>query len=161
MARWKNSPQLDEYLAKLERLDMDHREVIGKAIYVAADVVADAVKSQIAGLPVAQKFAGEGEKLRTITSVQKQGLTKGFGIARMRKDGDYYNVKLGFQGYNGQKSHKYRNGQPNSVIARSICSGTSFRVKNDFIGRAVNSTKAQAERKMEEKLDETIKQIMS
>lgn len=159
MAKWKNSPDLDRYLAMLERLT-DAREYIGKAIYVGADTVADEVKKQIQALPVAQKYAKEGEKLNTITSVQKRGLIDGFGIARMRKDGDYYNVKLGFAGYNGQKSHKYKNGQPNSVVARSVCSGTSFRQKNDFVGRAVRGTKASAERKMEEKLDEEIRKIM-
>lgn len=159
MAKWKNSPDLDRYLATLERLT-DAREYIGEAIFYGADIVADAVRSQIQALPVAQKFAKEGEKLNTITSVQKKGLLDGFGIARMKKDGDYYNVKLGFAGYNGQKSTKYKNGQPNSVIARSVCSGTSFRQKNDFVGRAVRGTKSSAERKMEEKLDEAIKKLL-
>ena len=159
MAKWKNSPDLDRYLASLEKLT-DAREYIGEAIYAGADIVADEVRSQIQALPVAQKFAKEGEKLNTITSVQKKGLLDGFGIARMKKDGDYYNVKLGFAGYNGQKSHQYKNGQPNSVIARSVCSGTSFRQKNDFVGRAVRGTKSSAERKMEEKLDEAIKKLL-
>ena len=159
MEKWKNSPDLDKYLATLEKLT-DAREYIGEAIYAGADIVADEVRSQIQALPVAQKFAKEGEKLNTITSVQKKGLLDGFGIARMKKDGDYYNVKLGFAGYNGQKSHQYKNGQPNSVIARSVCSGTSFRQKNDFVGRAVRGTKSSAERKMEEKLDEAIKKLL-
>lgn len=160
MAKWKNSPDLDRYLASLERLT-DAEEYIGEAIHAGAGVVADAVRSQIQALPVAQKFAKEGEKLNAITSVQKQGLLApgGFGISHMRKDGDFYNVKLGFAGYNKQKTKKYPGGQPNSVIARSICSGTSFRQKNDFVGRAVRGTKSSAERKMETKLDEAIKKL--
>lgn len=161
MAKWKNSPDLDRYLQKLERLEMDPRTYIGKAIYVAADIVADAISSQISSLPVAQIYAENGVKLSTITSVQKAGLVDGFGIAKMRKDGDYYNVKLGFEGYNGQKTKKYPHGVPNSVIARSIVSGTSFRQKNDFVGKAVRSSKAQAEREMEQELDKQIKELMS
>ena len=161
MAKWKNSPELDRYLEKLERLAIDPREYIGEAIYAGADIVADAMRSQIQSLPVAQVYAKDGAKISTITSVQKKGLLEGFGIAKMRKDGDYYNVKLGFNGYNGQKTKAHPGGVPNSLIARSIVSGTSFRQKNDFAGKAVRSTKAAAERKMEEKLDEKIKEIMS
>ena len=159
MAKWKNSDALDQYLGKLERLGADARECIGEAIYDGAAVVADAVKAQIQSIPVAQIYAKNGEKLSTITSVQKAGLISGFGIAKMQKDGDYYNVKLGFAGYNGQKTKAHPDGVPNSLIARSIVSGTSFRQKNDFVGRAVRATKSQAERKMEQKLEEKIKKI--
>lgn len=155
--KWKG---LDEYVAKLEKIH-EPREFIGEAVYVGAAVVADAVKAQINGLPVANQFAKSGERINTITSTQKKGLQDGFGIARMKKDGDFYNVKLGFNGYNGQKTKKYPNGQPNSVIARSLCSGTSFRQKNDFVGRAIRATRAQAEQAMEKKLDEILEKRMN
>ena len=98
MAKWKNSPNMDKYLSKLEKLT-NTRGYIGEAVYDGAAVVADAMKAQIASLPVAQKFAKDGGKIGTITSVQKAGLVEGFGISKMRKDGDFYNVKLGFDGY--------------------------------------------------------------
>ena len=44
MAKWKNSPDLDKYLATLEKLT-DAREYIGEAIYAGADIVADEVRS--------------------------------------------------------------------------------------------------------------------
>ena len=159
MAKWKNSPELDKYLSMLNKLT-DSREYIGRSVYDGAGIVADAVRAQLSGLPVAQKFAGDGEKISTITSVQKKGLLDGFGISPMRDEGGYYHVKLGFAGYNGQKTKKYPHGVPNSVIARSVVSGTSFRSKNDFVGRAVRNTKNAAQRKMEETLDEEIKKIM-
>lgn len=157
MATWKFKG-LDEYLVTLERLT-NTREYIGRTIYTGADIVADAVKAEINALPVENRFANDGEKLRGITNVQKAGLRDGFGIAKMRKDGDYYNVKLGFDGYNGQKTAAHPNGQPNSMIARSVVSGTSFRQKNDFISRATSRTKKQAEQVMKEELDKEIKRI--
>ena len=159
MAKWKNSPNMDKYISKLEKLT-NTREYIGEAVYDGAAVVADAMKAQIASLPVAQKFAKDGGKIGTITSVQKAGLVEGFGISKMRKDGDYYNVKLGFDGYNGQNTHKYPHGVPNSIIARSLVSGTSFRQKNDFVGRATRGSKQKAEQAMEKKLDEALRKIM-
>lgn len=159
MAKWKNSPELDKYVSMLQKLT-DSREYIADAIYDGAGIVADAVRAQINELPVAQKFARDGEKLSTITSVQKKGLQDGFGISPMRDDGGYYNVKLGFAGYNGQKTDEYPHGVPNSIIARSVVSGTYFRQKNDFIGRAVRGTKTKAQKAMEKKLDEAIKKLL-
>lgn len=159
MAKWKNSPELDKYVSMLQKLT-DSREYIADAIYDGAGIVADAVRAHINELPVAQKFARDGEKLSTITSVQKKGLQDGFGISPMRDDGGYYNVKLGFAGYNGQKTKNYPHGVPNSVVARSVVSGTSFRQKNDFVGRAVRGTKTKAQKKMEEVLDDAIKKLL-
>lgn len=153
---------LDELIAKMERLTTlsNSREFVGRAIYEGAAVAKGGLLSQVNALPVEQKYAKDGELLRGITSVQKKGLLEGFGIAKMRKDGGTQNVKLGFDGYNGQKTHKWPNGQPNAVIARSIVSGTSFRAKNDFIGKAVRATKAQAIKAMCDEIWDQINKIM-
>lgn len=147
---------IDQYVAMLKRLGSDTKDLCGRAIYAGADVVADAVRSQIGTLPVAQKFSKNGEKINTITSAQKAGLLAGLGIAPMKQEGTGYNVKVGFAGYNNQKTKSYPGGQPNSVIARSICSGTSFRQKNDFVGRAARSAKGAAEAAMQKALDEEL-----
>lgn len=162
MAKWTNNPNLERYVSKLEKLQDEGREMIGEAIYSGAGVVADAMRSEIQMLPVAQDYVkpGEHRKLSTITSVQKKGLLDGFGISSMRKDGDYYNVKLGFAGYNGQKTDQYKTGVPNSVVARSVVSGTYFREKNDFVGRATRKTKKNAEREMEKKFEEALERFM-
>lgn len=147
---------IDEYVAMLKRLGGDTRELCGRAIYAGADVVADAVRSQIGTLPVAQKYAKSGEKINTITAAQKAGLLAGLGIARMKQEGTGYNVKVGFDGYNSQRTKAHPGGQPNAMIARSVCSGTSFRQKNDFVGRAARSAKGAAEAAMQKALDEEL-----
>ena len=159
MAKWTASKKFDAYIGKLEQLRDEGREIIGEAIYDGADIVADSVRFQINGLRVAQKYAKPGEEISTITSVQKKGLQDGFGISKMRKDGNLYNVKIGFAGYNGQKTKAHPNGVPNSVIARALVSGTSFRAKNDFVGRGVNAARKKAEKAIEKKFDERVKNI--
>lgn len=152
---------IDQYVAALKKLSDKTQETIGKSIYAGADVVADRIRQELNALPTGPgKYVKNGEKTNTITAAQKQGLQSGFGIATMRQEGTAYNVKVGFTGYNSQRTKSYPNGQPNSVIARSVCSGTSFRQKNDFVGRASRAAKAEAEKAMEKKLDETLKQIM-
>lgn len=155
MAKWKFKG-LDEYLAKLEKLKGSSDEAVGHAIYEGADIVADACMTAIQGLSVNNQFNSDG-----LTSVQKAGLIEGFGISHEQEDGFYRNVKLGFDGYNGQKTKKYPNGQPNSVIARSINSGTSFRKKNPFIDKATRSSKASCEAKMKEVIDKEIEKVMN
>ena len=95
-----------------------------------------------------------------ISEEQKQGLINGFGIAPMQNDNGYLHVKLGFDGYNSVKTKNYPNGQPNSVIARSVNSGTSFRQRIPFVDNAVSRAKAAAEEKMIKKLDTEIKDVM-
>ena len=78
----------------------------------------------------------------------------------MRNDGGYYNVAVGFHGYNSQSTEKYANGQPNAMIARSVNSGTYFRQKNPFFDRAIRSSKGAAESAMARKADELINELM-
>ena len=150
---------LDAYIAELEKLTIKSREYCGKAIYEGAGEVADAIKREIQALPVGSGWGKKDEKISTITSTQKAGLMDGFGIAKLRQEGSSQNVRAGFAGYNGQKTTKYPNGQPNSVIARSVCSGTSFRQKNDFVGRAARASRKRAEEAMRKEIEEGIKRI--
>lgn len=154
MAKWKFEG-LDEYLSQLEKLSNTSDEAIGHAIYEGAGVVAKSCASAIQSLPVNNQYGSDG-----ITSVQKAGLIEGFGISHEQTDGLYRNVKLGFDGYNKQKTKKYPNGQPNSMIARSVNSGTSFRKKNPFMDRATRSAKSACEEKMKEVIEDEIKKVM-
>ena len=99
--------------------------------------------------------------LNGITEAQKQGLRDGFGIARLQDDNGYLNVKLGFNGYNSQRSKSYPGGQPNSLIARSVNGGCSFRQRIPFVDNAVNQTRSAAEQKMKDKFDKAIGEVMN
>lgn len=154
MATWKFEG-LDEYLRQLERLQGSSDQAIGKAIYEGAGVVAKACAAAIKALPVSNQYDSNG-----ITSVQKAGLIEGFGVSHAQTDGYYRNVKLGFDGYNGQKTHKYPNGQPNSMIARSINSGSSYRRKNPFMDKATASSKAACEATMQHVIETEIQKVV-
>lgn len=154
---------LEEYERQLLKLQNVSRECIGEAIYEGAGIVADRVKSAIGTIPIDERHVNvnKGEILNGISQAQKQGLMDGFGIARMQDENGYLHVKLGFDGYNSVKTRSHPNGQPNSMIARSVNSGSSFRARFPFVDQAVNASKAQAEQAMIKKFDEKIKDIMS
>ena len=143
---------LEEYERMLSKLSSSDtiRAVCGVIIYSGAEIVADAIKSGIESLPVIdhRNVGSEGKKLRGITSLQKKGLIESFGISPMGYENGYYNVILGFDGYNDVKTESFPEGQPNSMIARSINSGTYFREKIPFVDRAVKGSKKKAEESM-------------
>ena len=152
---------LREYENRLLKLENLTREILGEAIYEGAGLVADAVKSSIESIPIDERYVTGGATLYGITPEQKAGLRDGFGIARMRDDNGFLNVKLGFDGYNSQVTKKYPGGQPNSLIARSVNAGTSFRQRIPFIDNAVNQTKGAAEQKMTETAEKAIGKAMN
>lgn len=153
MANWKFEG-INDYLAQLERLKAETGPAIGRAIYEGAGIVAREVASEIQKLPVSNQYNKDG-----ITSTQKKGLIEGFGISHAQTDGFYRNVKLGFDGYNGQKTHRYPQGQPNSLIARSINSGSSYRKKDPFVDRATKRSKKSCEVRMSEVFEQEIAKI--
>lgn len=135
-----NFKGLEEYEKKLSLLARNTEKICGAAIYEGASIVADEIKAGIRSLP--QK-----------TGVTKKGLEEGFGISELQEDNGYYNVKLGFEGYND-------NGTPNVMMARIMEGGTSKVPKHPFVRPAVNRAKAAAQDKMAAVLDEEIEKRM-
>lgn len=131
---------LVEYEAKIEALGKQGRQIAGKAIYEGSRIIADAIRKSADSLP---------EK----TGVTKQGIKDGLGISKIEDDNGYYNVKIGFNGYNA-------NGRPNVLMARLFESGTSKVQKHPFVRPAVTNHKKEAEESMGKTMDEEIKKIM-
>lgn len=155
---------LDEYEKMLAKLETSEsiQAVCGATIYAGADVVADQIRQGIDALPVVDHRArgSESSKIAGLTSAQKKGLQESFGITPLSHEDGYYNVKLGFDGYNSVKTKKYPSGQPNALIARSVNSGTSFRQKIPFVDSAVRKSKPKALQAMGTACNEAIKKVI-
>ena len=147
MAKFQVGNGIDQYVEMLQNLEFTAHDSIGRAIYKGAAIVADAVKANIRTLPAS-----------SCSSQEKAALIEGLGIAKMRDDGGYWNVKIGFDGYDNVKTKSYPKGRPISMIARSIESGTSFRTKHPFVAPAVNATRAVAEMAMAEEINKELAQ---
>lgn len=153
-------PGLRDYELMLSKLESVSDDMIGRAVYEGAGIVADAIKANIEALPIVTGYGTSENPLPGgVTAVQKAGLREGFGISKLQDDSGYLNVKLGFDGYNRTKTEKYPGGQPNQLVARGVESGTSWKQKKSFIRPAVNKTRKQAEQKMKDVLDEEISKI--
>lgn len=149
---------IDDYIRTLGNLELEAREVVTEAIKAGAGEVVGAIREEIEALPIEQGVLGTSEApLKGITSAQKKGLIDGLGVSQEMDQNGNINRKIGFVGYNATRTDKYPKGQPNVVIARSLISGTSFRMKNDFVKRAVKKSRTKAEQKMKETIDKAIK----
>ena len=162
MAKWIVGKGLDNYIAYLQSINAVTDEMIGEAVYDMAKVVADRVRANIQALPAvpnAANVATYRQGYSRLSEPEKQGLLDGFGVSPMQDDNGYFNVKLGFDGYNSVKTKKYPQGQPNALIARVTESGSSYREKTPFIRPAVNAARKPAEKAGQAKIDEKIKSI--
>ena len=152
---------LNEYARRLSKLGDQAERVAGKAIYAAADIVTDEIRTNIEAIPVLNKEDLKHHRRNGITQTAKDGLLDSLGIASMEKDAKgLLNVKVGFDGYNKVRTKTYPNGQPNALIARSVESGTSFMEPHPFVRPAVNKTRQAALTKMDDVIEEETNKIM-
>lgn len=151
---------IDELVAQFEKLSGESEEIIGKAIYNGASVVMKQVVGAVESINTDNRFGTSENPVSGPSTKQKMGLAQSLGITKMRKDGNFWNVKIGFDGYNDIKTKKWPNGQPNSMIARSIESGTSWMQKQPFMRRAEQSARGPCEAAMAQTVDKEIQRIM-
>ena len=91
---------LNEYVSRLSRI-RDATPAIKHAVYVGAGVVADEIRTEIEKLPIEKDTFYQPENYMSagVTSLQKEGLLDGLGVAGMwAEDGGIY-TKIGFEGY--------------------------------------------------------------
>lgn len=151
---------MKEYAEYLQRIGANTKEICGVGVYAMAEVVTNKIRENLDALPTvdeAEALAAYREKRKTsLTSAQKKGLQEGLGVSPMENDNGYWNVKVGFDGYNKVKTRKYPNGQPNAMIARATESGSSVREKMPFVRPAVNATQKMAIEAAKVKIDQRI-----
>ena len=147
---------VDGYIAQLQKLYDDTDEIIGAAIYQGAAVVMKSVVASIGSIQTDNHFGTSENPCIGPSTYQVVGLLKSVGIAKMRKDGTFWNVKIGFDGYNGMKTKRWPQGQPNAMVARSVESGTSFMQKQPFMRRAENSSRVRCEQTMDKEIDKQV-----
>ena len=154
MARLNVGNGLEEYLSKLGNLAYKSMDMCKEAAKEGGKIVADAIRAEMDALPTDDKHGTELNPRKGPRVIEKIGLQHSFGVAPVRNDNGYINVKCGFDGYNVR-------GKANALVARSVVKGTSFMQRNNFVGRATRKSKKAAEDKMKLTVDETINSIMN
>lgn len=155
---------MEEYNKKLRKLSAGATGTIKRAVYVAADIVADEIRKGVDGLQTSRSGdAYQGWRLSEairITPMQKAGLQESLGLSHMRNERGYIYTKAGFSGYNGVKTTHWPKGQPNAMIARSCERGSSAMLRQPFVAPALRRASQRAEKEMAQFLDEECEKTM-
>ena len=129
---------LDELIERLEKAGQKPEAIVKKALFDGAGVVADAIRSGVASLPVDESKGTRRNPKYGITGVEKAGLLAGIGISKMRVENETVNLVIGFNGTNAD-------GTKNTTVMRRCESGVSWQRKTPAIRPAVNRSKSQAQ----------------
>ena len=151
---------VDKLIAEYRKLDKNTEQMIGKAIYKGAGVVMKSVQSAVEGISTDNRFGTAENPTTGPSSIQKIGLQYALGIAKMRNDHGFRNVKIGFDGYNNVKTKRWPQGQPNMMVARAVESGTSWMQKQPFMRKAEQASKSHCEEVMSETIDKEIQKLI-
>lgn len=150
---------LDAYMSKLTALEASTDQVVGAALYAGGEVMADSIRQELEALPVGEGWGTPEHLLPGPTEAQKQALLDSFGVAKIRNDNGFINIKLGFDGYNRIKTKRWPRGQPNQMVARAVERGTSFMSANPFLKNGAAKARAKAKKAMQEAADKEIENI--
>ena len=151
---------VDKLISQYQKLEKNTEPMIGKAIYKGAGVVMKACESAVSNLSTDNRFGTSENPTTGPSTIQKIGLQHALGIAKMRNDNGFYNVKIGFDGYNNVKTKTWPQGQPNMMVARAVESGTSWMSKQPFMRKAEQSSRSQCEKVMSETVDREIQKLI-
>ena len=144
---------VDNFIKDIDSRSKDFQNMAGKALYQGAAIIADELRKNIEALPERNRSGKKGEMLRGVTPQQKQAMLSHMGITKMMNKDGTYDLKIGFQGYDDDKTKSYPNGHPISMIARSVESGTSFLQKTPFIRPTSQKAKGPAEEAMKKEIE--------
>ena len=151
MAKSKEIEALEDYSKLLEQFADDPIPFMKEVTYQGAAVMADGIRREIQSSPT-HKNAADG-----MTEQEQKALLKGLGVSKFDTS-DGVNVKIGFAGYGDSPTKKWPKGVPIPLTARSLIGGTSWKQKDDFMGRAIRKYKDKTIKQMEEEADKLLKE---
>lgn len=129
---------IDAYMEQLQRLEQNSEEILKRAVYDGAAIVADEVR----------------QRLHAVLSPDATGqLESSLGISKIQNDRGYVNARIGFDGYDSK-------GVPNQLKANVLESGSTRQPKRPFMRPAVNAARRPAEEKMKQVVEQEIENRM-
>ena len=141
----------DETIRMLEKFSNDSR-IFKPLVYVGADEIADEMRRQIQKL----KTDSHPKKgMRYPYESDKKVLLDALGIAPIKEEMTV-NTKVGFDGYYTNKRGEQR---PVPLLANSINHGTSFLIRQNFVGQTERACKDRVTNRISAKADEIINKL--
>lgn len=156
---------IDDYAKLLANLGLESDEIIKSAVYKGSEIVADEIKKGLKSLPIEEGENGlppmgdSQHKLTGVSRRQKADLIDSFGLAPIENDNGFIHTKAGVDGYGSIPTKKYPKGVPNSMLMRSIESGTTFRKENPIFRKATNRSRRRSVKAMDDEINNQLDKI--
>ena len=135
---------LDELIKKVEEAGKDPEELVKRALWEGAGLMADTIRAGVASIPTGER--------REITETEQAGLLKGIGISHMREENGSVSVVIGFNGTNAD-------GKRNTTIMRRVESGSTSVRKHPTVRPAKNRARAAALEAMRAQFEKDMKEL--
>lgn len=150
---------LEDMIEIAEKLTGGFSAVGTAAVYAGAGKAAEVIESAIRSLPEQQGYMKEGQQRNVVTRDEKACMINGLGISHIENVGGIVSAAVGFNGYTNHRTKKYPNGVPIPLVARSVESGSSVRVKHPFMRNAVKSNEQSIKAAMEKAAQQTLEEL--
>lgn len=148
---------INEMLLFLDIAESRAKKHIGRSIYPGAKYVMTIVMEEMQRIQVDDSRFWQFPYRLGPTSVQKEWIILGAGIAKLKEKKSGYDVKIGYDGYMPVKSTVSKKGlQPIALIARSVNKGTSFMRAQPFMDIAMRRAERPAIEIMDKALNEEL-----
>ena len=148
------------FQTSLENLASLIHKINNMALYEAAGIVAEEMRSALESLPTYDDWYGTPEHpLYGATPSEKAQIIENFGIADFRDTGDGSQTSLGFTGYVNTPSSRYNDQVPTGMLMQCINYGTQFRQGTHTLDRVERNSKAKAIQAAQNKIDQEIKKL--
>lgn len=149
---------LDEWAARISKYENKSSAAIRAGMYDGAREMLAAVIIQVENLPAQpNRLLKNGEKFNVFTETNRKDLLDGLYVHHFVNNGSRIETWVSFDGYGSVPTKTYPQGVPNALIANSINSGSSVRVKNRFMTRAKKASEALALAAVEKGFKEFLK----
>lgn len=160
-----NTKELDALMSSLVKMANKTEEVSKKTVFSGAKVMADGMKTKLNCIPTVpdDSWGTPNKRLHGLRTSEKAELIRGFGISRVKKEGDEYFVKLGF--FKGlasgdyKKSPSFKSGVPLVMLASQIDKGTSWMTRYPFVRPTFNAYKQATINAMRERFNSEVSNI--
>lgn len=151
---------MEAFQTNLENLASGISKINNMALYEAAGIVAEEMRSALESLPTYDKWYGtDGHPIYGATPSEKAQIIENFGIADFRNTGDGSQTSLGFTGYVNTPSTRYNDKVPTGMLMQCINYGTQFRKGTHTLDRVEKNAKEKAIQAAQNKIDQEIKKL--
>lgn len=134
---------LQQLQNKINSIVAHSEEIVDGTLAKGAGKAADLTQKGIDDLRIQETADGNApwipveyqqyRQLYGVTTMQKEDLTEGLGIAPFDRRSNMTDTHIGFDGYSRTFWSKGKDNKlPNAVLARAVASGTAFRAGTDF-----------------------------